>query len=177
VRDVARADDENALARERRKRASHREMVRGVAARLHGELHDRDVVLRVHVHHRHPCAVVEPAAAVDARREARAFEKLDDARREHRRAGRGITNAIERFREAAEVVDRLGTRVAGDHRHAGFPVRRGHQHALRARQRLRDRVPRRARLARLDGAHRRAVRQEERREGGVVAHLDIMRAA
>jgi hypothetical protein len=43
--------------------------------------------------------VVESAAAVDARRDALAFQELDDARCEHRRAGGGITNPVERLRE------------------------------------------------------------------------------
>ena len=166
VRDVTAADHEHAFAGERRERAPDVEVVRGVAPGLHGELDHRHVRVRIHVQQRHPGAVVEAATTVRARGDAGVLQEFDRARRHVRRAGRAVADLVERVREAAEVVDRLRLRIRRHHRQARLPVRGRDEHRARARQLARERRPRRAGLAGIDGAHRRTVREEEGGEAG-----------
>ena len=82
-------------------------MVFGSEMRLHRKLKHRNIGLRIHQHQRHPGAVIEAAAPVDAAGEAGRAQQVRNPRGDRRRAGRRIAHLIKRAREAAEVVDRV----------------------------------------------------------------------
>ena len=63
---MAGTDDEHAVLRQWRQRAPQRDVVRRAEPRLQRKLHDRHVGVRIHPQQRHPSAVVDSAAAVDA---------------------------------------------------------------------------------------------------------------
>ena len=134
-----------------------------------GERNDRDVGVGIDEAQRGPGAVVE-AALVDALRV--------DARRSRscsmRAASAGLAGGVVAQRaqlriEAAEVVDRLVARRGQDDRNARGGVRRDGDDRLRPTE---GGVDRRAEplhegpgCAGLEGDHRRAVRDEDRRQG------------
>jgi hypothetical protein len=100
VRRVSRADHEHAFVAQRLERAAERQVMRRAARRLHGELHDRHVRGGIHPAQRHPRAVIETAAAVDARGDPGFLEQRAGAVRHVGRTGRGVTDVVERAAES-----------------------------------------------------------------------------
>src|SRR5713226_607822 len=131
---------------------------------LYGDLHHRNIGLRVHVEERRPGAVIQAAAAVDAGGEASVLQERLGTLRNPGSSRRGIAQAVERLGEVVEIVDRLRFFGAGEHRQVRLPVRRGDQDGARAREALRERLPGVAGRARLERVHRRAVGDEDARQ-------------
>jgi hypothetical protein len=159
VRQVARADDQHPLLRERRKRAPDADVVLGAERRLHRNLHYRHVRLRIHVQQGRPGAMVQAADGFLLRAER--LQQFDRARSQCGRAGRRILDLVQRLREAVEIVDRLRFRRPRNRGRIGFPMRRGDEDRFGLRQLARDALPDRAHRPRLQRVHRRAVREEE----------------
>ena len=107
--------------------------------------------------------MVEAAAAVDRGGEAFGFQELLRLLRDGGSAGCVVAQLVERLGKAGEIVDRRGPIRSRDHRQVGFPVRRGDEDCLWLSEALAERRPRQARRARLEGVHRRAVRDEDAR--------------
>ena len=129
----------------------------GSALGLHRDLHRRNIGSGKHMTQRNPCAVIEAATAIDSGGDARLLEHADDFFGERRRASGRILNVVKLSREAAEIMNCLRLRTAGNHRHGGFPMRRRHHDRARF-ERLSERRPHAPRLAGRDRVHRRTVR-------------------
>ena len=138
--------------------------VRRQAIRLQRDLHDRHVVRGIHVQQRYPCPMVEPAAAVDAGRDARG------AQQRRRRASR-IAGAPGAAIFEARGAQRESRRSRGSSPASHVPVSSGSDvsqcaDTIRIARGLgsapAERASTRRPQRRVDRMHRRAVREEER---------------
>jgi hypothetical protein len=172
VRDAAAADDEDAVPRQRPDRLAERELRRRRRIGNEGERDDRNVGVGVDEAQRRPGAVVE-AALVDALCvDAGALQQREQAGGEGGVAGRVVAQRPQLRIEAAEVVDRLVPRRGEDDGSARRGMRRDGDDRLRPAERGVDRraepLHEGAGGAGLERDHRRAVRDEERGQGGAV---------
>ena len=106
VRQAARADDEHALAGQRRERLAERPGAAGIEPRRQRDLERRHIGVGVQVKQRHPGAMVQAAPLVGLRRPASLLQALDGALRQPRMAACRVADPVQRRVEAAEVVDR-----------------------------------------------------------------------
>ena len=153
---MPRSDDQHVVRRQWRERATQLHVMSRAALGLYRDLHGRNISGGEHVAQRYPRTVIETPTTIDPRGDSRALEQADDFFGERRRAPGWILNLVKLRREAAEIVDRLRLRIAGDHRYGGFPMRR-RDHDRARLQRLSKRSPHTSRLAGRDRMHRRAV--------------------
>ena len=157
VRRVPGSDDQHVIRGQRGKRSAQFHVMCGSALGLHRDLHSRNIGSGKHMTQRHPRAVIETSATIDPGGDARLFQQTDDFFGERRRAAGRVLNLVKLRRESAEIVNRLRLRIAGDHRHCGFPMRRRDHYRSRF-ERLPERRPHTPRFAGRDRMHRRTVR-------------------
>ena len=110
MRDAAAAEDQHALVAQRRQRPAERELRRRRIAGDEGQRQDRDVGVGEQITQRGPGAVVETAFVELAHRQPGLAEQLRNTRRQRRRTGRVVAQAVQTRIETAEIVDRV---VAG----------------------------------------------------------------
>lgn len=134
VHDAPRSQHEHALVAQRGEGPADLEVVARAERRLHGQLRDGNVRVRVHPAQRHPAAVVDAAVGVHRRALADAHEELLHAPRQRRGARRLVAHAVERLGEAREVVDRLEALRRRDGGKGGVPVGRHDQDRRRPAQ-------------------------------------------
>ena len=89
--------------------------------RIHAQLDDGNVGVRVNVGENRPRAVVQSPALVGAH--GHRGQRLHEFRRERRIAGRRIEKLLERPRKAAEIVDRRRPVHRGNAGAVDIPVR------------------------------------------------------
>ena len=107
VGDAARAHQQHALFAQRCQRPAQRQLVGRAQLRLQRQRHHRDGSVREQEAQRHPGAVIQPAAGIQARRQAGIQQQLLHLGRQLRRTRCRVLQAIQRLREAAEIMDRL----------------------------------------------------------------------
>jgi hypothetical protein len=101
--------------------------------------------------------VIATAATIDSGGHAGGLEQGDGLFGERGIAGRGVLQSKKLVGKAAEIVNGLRRRIAGEQRDRGLPMRRCDQHRAGTRQLAPERGPRATRGARLDRVHWRAV--------------------
>ncbi len=163
VRDIAAAEDEHALVTERRQRAPELEVGGGRGSVIDAQLHDGTGRIREQIVEDGPGPVIEPPVQADGG--ARGREQRGDTTSERRVSWRGVLHLEERARESSEIVDGLRTVVAGGERPGNEPVRGDGQDGARLRQGRCDAPETLAPLVVLDGVHRRAMADEQDRQG------------
>ncbi|OIQ63211.1 hypothetical protein GALL_552470 [mine drainage metagenome] len=110
--------------------------------------------------------MIESAAGIEPGGPACGVQQGDGALRQFGFAGRRIVQGIQGRIEAAEVVEGLGPKACAHCRCARHPVRRKSEYGGGARQLPAERLQHRCRSAGLERQHRRAVRDEKRRQSG-----------
>ena len=166
VRQQAGPDNQHVLVAQRRERLADAEMPGRIAMRVDGDLHDRDVGVRVHQHKRRPRAVIVAARRVEARRKSGIAEQGGGAFRESGIAGCGILLGVHLRRKAAEIVDHRRVRMRRQRRAGRLEVRAGDEDRRRA-QRSGGGFEKVMRGCRIDHDRRRPVADEE---GGLACH-------
>ena len=162
VGSAARRQDQHVLLAQRGERTAQAVMMCRTEIGLDRQLRHRYIGLRIHQHHRHPGAVIQSAHRIARDFEPRFVQQRGDALRQRWRAGRGVTQAVQRLRKPEEVVNRLRALGHTDRRSGSVPVRGQHQHRVRPAHRRPETGQEFARRRRLDDHGRRAVRDEQR---------------
>ncbi len=129
------------------------------------ELNHGNVGSRKEMHQHRPDAVVETTAVVES--DPVFSQERAHSLRELRLSGRGVLDLVQRPGETAEIVDRRRMRIGRDPGALDEPVGRDREHRSRSGEEGCELAESAAPAVVLDGVHRRAVADEERRHPGI----------
>ena len=127
----ARAHDQRALLAQRRQLLADLVELLRIQSR-HGKLQNRHVRIRIHLHQRHVCAVIEAAGLVVIHRLVLVREQLRHIYRQLRRERRVVLRLVVLLREAIEIVkQRHLVLESAHHNRRLLPVRADHKNVFR----------------------------------------------
>ena len=162
VGETPRSHQQHAFGRQRRQGLTQRESAGRIRPGRHGDLHHGHLGLGQQVHEGYPGAVVQALLRVQTHGHTGTRQHLGGQTRHLRRARRRITQAIQLFGEAAEVMNGLGLRAGRDlDLEIRRPVGRQHEHGQQRWQAAPQIGQQRTCLAGTHGKHRGPVRDEQ----------------